>query len=180
MSKTAYFLHANAGELAHIETLLSENEGIFESDDMEARFDVLQLKVPQQLERAIKVRAEMVSKVKLELAERIAYFQEWKAKELKKIEVLEKSIYYAVVDKGLDGDFGLRGVKTKKLPTKLPDNILELADDDPDLIPDAFWEDVPATKKLRKRVLLSGIKAKLPGCKDIPIEDDRIGLKFWG
>ena len=180
MSEQAYFLHANAGELAHIETLLSENEGVFESDDMEARFDVLQLKLPKMLEQAVRVRAEMVAKVKLELAERIAYFQEWKAKEAKKIEALEKSIYYAVVDKGLDGDFGLRGVKTKKLPAKLPDNILELADADPDLIPDAFWEDVPATKKLLKRPLLAAIKVKEESCKDIPIEDDRIGLTFWG
>lgn len=174
LNKTIFFLHANTRELARIESILEANDGEFTNLEMEERFSKLNFLSSKNLDEALRVRLEILKKVKLNIDERIEYFQAWKARELKKVKAIEEVVEYALLKRHIEANFEDRGAKVVKNPDKLPEDI------DVNNVPDAFVKVIPAQKQVMKVQLLKAVKEKAAGTEHIKLETDRKRVDFWG
>ena len=145
-------LYVDLKQIEAIEAFLEESDGAFLDEKMESMYDRLEMSIEEHIESSVSYYHEIMLAdvaVKAEL-DRIA---KYRAAELKKADTLKSLIKYALEKKGVRKVvYGTIPVSiTKKAPC-LPKDIKE------EDIPDEYFEEIPASRKLNRNLLLKAAK----------------------
>ena len=145
-------IYLDTQEFGSIDSYLSENEGDFGSEEMEAAFDRLNLSLPDNIEKTGLAYLEIKTHEAVIKGE-IERLRQLLTKEQTKADNIKKSLKYALLTMGIEKmPFDLFSVSVRKIADKLPDDI------DEKLVPDNCFNVVPETRKLDRARLLKRCK----------------------